>query len=223
MEKFPVMSRWKVTAAGYAISPPPDGAEEGEGVIGKPNAEEFATGPHAHAPDTPIPQWTLNCQFLSQPSGILGLQFFRDDKSQTVDRIRLPLTKMQLYLRNKWIKRVDIESMELEYPLNSAWKLTEAGFRNIDSEAGSKLKHEGPVTWIITQLNILPGPPVKQLVTFWNKTLWDRENERENTRKVITVNIESVQSWQVKRYIERINIDVMLVDDNQFLITQRRL
>ena len=213
------MSRWKVTDAGYAITPPPDGAEEGEHVTGKPNAEEFASGQHTHEPDTPIPQWTLNCQFLSQPDGILGLQFFKHDRSQACDRIHLPLTKMELYLRNKWIKRVDIESMEREYPLNSAWKLTDAGFRNIDSEQGSKLKNEGPVTWIITQLNILPGPPVKQLVTFWNQTLWNRDS----TTQTVTVNIESVQSWQVKRYIERINIDVMLVDDNQFLITPRRL
>ena len=89
MEKFPVMSRWKVTDAGYAISPPPDGAEEGEHVTGKPNAEEFASGRHTHEPDTPIPQWTLNCQFLSQPDGILGLQFFKHDRSQGFDRIHL--------------------------------------------------------------------------------------------------------------------------------------
>ena len=109
--------------------------------------------------------------------------------------------------------------MEREYPLDSAWIITDAGFRYISSEAGSKLKHEGPVTWVITQLNILPGPPVKQLVTFWNKTRWDREN----TRQVVTVNIESVQSWQEKRYIQRIGIDVILVDANRFLIEPDRL
>ena len=119
---------------------------------------------------------------------------------------------MQYYLAREWMKRIDVEDMEHEYPLNSAWKITEEGFRKMVGAKAQLMTANGPVTWVIMQLNITQGPPVKQKITLWNQTLHARTGGVN--KQTVTIDIELLHSW----HIERIDREVILVPDNEFLI-----
>ena len=104
----------------------------------------------------------------------------------TAEQTNLTLAEMAQYLSNQWILRVDVQSMELAYPLTSAWKVTALGFRNLAGENGELIKADGPVTWVILQLNSVP---VKQSITLINQTYWAQTNNKK-----ILINIERMQS-----------------------------
>ena len=120
--------------------------------------------------------------------------------------------QIQYYLAREWMKRIDVEDMEHEYPLNSAWKITEDGFRKMVGAKAQLMTADGPVTWVIMQLNIIQGPPVKQKITLWNQTLHARTGGVN--KQTVTIDIELLHSW----HIERIDREVILVPDNEFLI-----
>ena len=172
----------------------------------RPRAEEFGQ----QRRDLPKIHWTLITQYVVKPEDTMHLEFERVDPEDGVHhQTHVLLTQMQHYLQRGWVKRVDVEEMERMYPLNSAWKVTEDGFAHI----AGPLKAAGPVTWVVLQLNITTGPPVKQSITLLDHTF--------RLRDPVTVDLQQWRELQVKRYIERINIDVVLVDDNQFLIKPR--
>ena len=188
------MSRWIVTDDGNEINYRTQ----------RPKAELFGQ-PRL---DMPKIHWTLITQYVVKPADTMHLKFECVDPQDGVrHETHLPLAQMQHYLQRGWVERVDVEEMERMYPLNSAWKVTEDGFAHI----AGPLKAAGPVTWVVLQLNITTGPPVGQSITLWNRL-------RDQT---VTVDPQQWHNLQVKRYIERINIDVVLVDDNQFLIKPR--
>ena len=195
MERFPLMSRWILTDDGSEI----------DNHTQRSRAEVFGQ----QRRDMAKFHWTLITQYVAKPADTMHLKFECVDPQDGVrHETHLPLAQMQHYLQRGWVKRVDVEEMERMYPLNSAWKVTEDGFAHI----AGPLKAAGPVTWVVLQLNITTGPPVGQSITLWN---------RLRNPTTVTVDIQQWRELQVKRYIERINIDVVLVDDNQFLIKPR--
>ena len=126
------------------------------------------------------------------------------------DRLEIPIDTMNTYVRNQWVRRVDVDSPQLMFPPQSMWKITTAGMANIAPNIALFLVDPNTI-WMVRSVHLSPQNNMAQCIRFLNFTLFQQDGSRQEPR----YELHKIAEYMREGWIER--VDVEHLDDHDVL------